>query len=56
MKIAPTIPVAQMMTVTMPAIIINTAPEAMLLPVTNEKLESTAMPQLPIPMRIQPRI
>ena len=53
---APMIPVTQMMTVTMPAMMISAAPEAMLLPVTNEKSESIAMPQLPMPIRIQPRI
>ena len=56
MKMAPMIPVAQIMTVTIPAMMINAAPDAMLLPVTKEKLLSTAMPQLPIPIRIQPRI
>ena len=56
MKMAPMIPVTQMMRVTIPAMMINAAPEAMLLPVIKEKSESRAMPQLPIPMRIAPRI
>ena len=56
MKIAPMIPVAQTMTVTMPAMISSAAPDAMLLPAMKEKSESTAIPQLPIPIRIQPRI
>ena len=56
MKIAAMIPVAQIIMVKIPAMIITTAPDMMLLAVTKEKLVSTAMPQLPIPIRIQPRI
>ena len=56
MKMAAMIPVAQTTTVKIPAMIAHTAPDMILLSVTNEKLESTAMPQLPIAMRIIPRI
>ena len=55
-KMAPRIPVVQNMTVRHPATIISAAPEMILLLITKENLLSTAMPQLPIPMTIHPRI
>ena len=48
-KMAPRIPVAQKMIVRHPAMIISAAPEV-------TKSLSAAMPQLPMPMIMQPRI